>query len=129
MKEELYRKVGRRYVRENDPWGYDGLREGQHHVWVRPNSVTIREFVVPSNHSVSAAIEEVREAMMDAVQEANKSRPRNRSLSAKETRAIKAYREVMGKDAEMIFDGISMWDLVDAGIRVLTNNYLKRREL
>ncbi len=125
MKEELYEKVGRRYVRVNDPWAYEGLREGHHHVWVRPRSVTIREFVLPDEHGVSAAIEEVRGAMIDAMQLANKSAPRNRSLSRKETEAIKAYQEVMGKDAEMIFDGISMCDLVEAGIKVVKDHFTK----
>lgn len=123
MKEELYKKVGRRYVQVNDPWAYDGLQEGHHHVWVRPGSVTIREFILPDKQGVTAAIEEVREGMVAAMQEANKSTPRNRSLSVKETRAIRAYREVMGEDAEMIFEGISMWDLVEAGIKVLVNHY------
>ena len=122
MEEELYRKVGRRYVRVNDPWAYTGLMEGHHHVWVRPNSVTIREFVLPNNHSVSAAIEEVRDAMVKALQEANKFRPKI-PLSKKEAEAIKAYQKVMGEDATIIFDGISMQDLVDAGIKVLTDHY------
>jgi len=123
MKEELYKKVGRRYVGVNDPWAYDGLREGHHHVWVRPGSVTVREFVLPSKRDVSAAIEEAREAMVEAMQEANKFRPRSRSLSPRETKAIKAYREIMGKDVEMSFEGISMQDLVDAGIKVLIDRY------
>lgn len=123
MKEELYKKVGRKYVRVNDPWGYDGLREGHHHVWVRPGSVTIREFIYPARRDVSAAIEEVREAMVDAMHEANKFRPKRRPLSERETRAIMAYREIMGEDATLILDGISMWDLVEAGIKVLKGHY------
>jgi len=57
------------------------------------------------------------------MQEANKFRPRSRSLSPRETKAIKAYREIMGKDVEMSFEGISMQDLVDAGIKVLIDRY------
>ena len=120
---ELYEKVGRRYIRVNDPWAYEGLREGHWHVWVRPHNVTIRKFVLPDKKEVSAAIEEVREAMIEAMQEANKSRPSKRALSEKELRAVKAYRDIMGDDIPITFDGISMWDLVDAGIKALTKHW------
>jgi len=123
MKEELYRKVGRRYVRANDPWAYDGLQEGHWHVWVRSGLVTIREFVLPHRREVSATIEEVREGMIAAMNKVNKSRPTSRSLTGKEAKAIAAYRKVMGEEVDLAFDGISMGDLVDAGIKVLQDEF------
>ena len=123
MKEELYEKVGRKYVRVNDPWACEGLRDGHWHVWVRPHNVTVRKFILPANKEVSAAIEEVREAMIEAMLKANKSETITRPLSPKELKAVKAYRDIMGEDMPIVFDGISMWDLVDVGIKALTKHW------
>ena len=115
----LYEKVGRRYKRVNDPWAYTGLREGHWHVWVKPNSVSVRGFVLPAKREVSAAIEEAREAMVKAMQEANKAKPSKTPLTRKEKKAIKAYYDVMGEDSLLTFVGLSIYDIVDAGIKVL----------
>ena len=115
--EELYKKVGRRYVPATDPWAFAGLREGHWHVIVRPGSVTVRTPIWPNRMAVCAAIEVVRDAMMEAMQGANESIPRG--ITPKEQRAVKAYRDIMGKDAAITFSGVSMWNLIDTGIKVL----------
>ena len=120
MKEELYKKVGRRYKPVNDPWAYDGLREGHWHVWVRPGSVTIREFVFPNKYEVLAAIEEVKEAMIEAMLKHNTVKLQ--AITKKEKKAAAAYRAIMGPDAPLVFEGASMLDVVEAGIKVLRDH-------
>ena len=124
MEEELYRKVGRRYQRVNDPWAYNGLPEGHWHVWVRPPNKTIRKFILPDKKEVFAAIEEVREAMIEAMQDANKARPNTWNMTARELKAFELYKQALGDDnAYITYTGMSMSDVVDAGIRELIKHW------
>jgi hypothetical protein len=118
MKEELYKKEGRKYIRVNDPWAYEGLWDGFHLVWIRPGSVTIREPVYPAKQELLAAIEIAREAMEKALLEANKMRPSEKELTPQEQKAWEAYQEIAGEDSLTLY-GLSISDIVDAGIKAL----------
>jgi hypothetical protein len=118
MKEPLYKKEGRKYIMVNDPWAYEGLRDGFHLVQVRPGSVTIREPVYPAKQELLAAIEIAREAMEKALLEANKMRPSEKELTPQEQKAWEAYQEIAGEDSLTLY-GLSISDIVDAGIKAL----------
>lgn len=123
---QLYlRKPNGRYVEANDPYALDGLRNGVWLVIVKPGSKTIRSPVFPDRLAISAALEEFREELIEAMNEAQKAypRPKTAPLSEKELEAIKAYREVMGEDDldSFVWDGMSLSDIVDKAIDSIKN--------
>jgi hypothetical protein len=130
MSEEiLYRKVGKRYVRVNDPWAYTGLSNGHWHVWVRPHSTTMRQFIIPDKEGVSAAIEEVRDAMVAALIEANRGTPSTVPLSEKEKEAYKVFCDIMeDEDAFIQVNRLSIQDLIDKGLKPLSEYFRKGKE-
>lgn len=96
---------------------------GHWHVWVRDGSISFRRMVLPNRPKVAVAIEEAREAMLAALHKANASRPIMSTPTPKEMRAVAAYRAVMGSETALTFMGISMNDLVDAGIKALVTKW------
>ena len=119
--EVLYVKRNGRYIEASDPWACTGLRNGHWHIWVRENAKTTRKFVLPERRGVSAAMEEAREAMADAMLAADRVRPQTRVMDEREQRAWAAYRLEMGmpNDKPVTLSGISINDLIDAGIQAL----------
>ena len=68
---QLYKKVGRKYVRVNDPCAYDGLREGWWLVKVAPDCTSIRATVYPARAEIEAAIRDKEEELCDIIREAS----------------------------------------------------------
>jgi hypothetical protein len=77
----LYKKVGRKYVPINDPWAYDGLREGYWLVKVSSGSTSIRSCVYPANAELQAAIRDKEDQLVDIIRKASEARPKNIPLS------------------------------------------------
>ena len=48
----LYKKVGKKYVQVNDPYAYDGLREGWWLVKVASGCTSIRAAVYPNKAEI-----------------------------------------------------------------------------
>ena len=51
--QRLYRKVGKKFVPVNDPYAYDGLRNGFWLIQVKDGSTSIRQEIYPEKGSVS----------------------------------------------------------------------------
>jgi hypothetical protein len=123
----LFEKRGRLYYPVRDTMACDGLGLGSHVVTVMKSEdgctlTSYRGPIIPAFASVLAAIPFAREAMLHAMTERNKvERPVNRPMTAKQKRAWAAYQAVMAedKDVPMAFEGMSMHDVVDAGIKAL----------
>jgi len=122
----LFEKKGRRYYPVRDTAAYDGCGLGSWVVTVQKSDgctlTSMQRLVKPAHAEVLAAIAHVREAMLSAMTTANHiERPVNRPMSAKQKRAWAAYQAVMAedKDVPMAFEGVSMHDIVDAGVRAL----------
>ena len=81
MNQIRYKKVGRKYVQDNDPWAYDGLREGWWLVKVAPGSTSIRQQVYPYKAEITAAAREKEDQLMDIIREASEARPSQRPVS------------------------------------------------
>jgi hypothetical protein len=77
----LYKKVGRKYVPINDPWAYDGLREGYWLVKVASGSTSIRSCVYPANAELQAAIRNKEDQLVDIIRKASEARPQRRPIS------------------------------------------------
>lgn len=70
---QLYKKVGRKYVKVNDPCAYDGLREGWWLIKVAPGCTSIRSQVNPSRAELNAAIRDKEEELCDIIREAGEA--------------------------------------------------------
>jgi hypothetical protein len=70
-----YKKVGKRYVQVNDPYGYDGLGDGWWLIKVAPGSKTIRTIVYPNNAEIKAAALDKVDQMIDIIKDAGKGVP------------------------------------------------------
>lgn len=75
MNKQLYRKVGRKYVPENDPYALDGLREGWWLVKVSPGCTSIRQQVYPSKAEITAAARDKEEELVKIILEASEAKP------------------------------------------------------
>jgi hypothetical protein len=75
MNQQLYRKVGRKYVPETDPYALDGLREGWWLVKVTPGSTSIRQQVYPSKAEISAAAKDKEDELLQIIREASEAKP------------------------------------------------------
>jgi hypothetical protein len=74
----LYKRDSKgKYIPVNDPWAYDGLRDGHWHVIVRPGSTSIRQAVYPDYPELEAAIRDLEDYLVSLVSEACKLEPRN----------------------------------------------------
>jgi hypothetical protein len=76
-----YKKVGKKYVQDNDPWAYDGLREGWWLVKVASGSTSIRSCVYPAKAELQAAIRDKEDQIMDVIRKASEARPKSIPLS------------------------------------------------
>lgn len=70
---QLYKKVGRKYVKVNDPCAYDGLREGWWLIKVAPGCTSIRSQVFPAKAEINAAIRDKEEKLCDIIREAGEA--------------------------------------------------------
>ena len=75
MNQQLYRKVGRKYVPISDPYALDGLREGWWLVKVSPGSTSIRQQVYPSKAEISAAARDKADELLQIIREASEAKP------------------------------------------------------
>jgi len=78
---QLYKKVGRRYIPASDIWAYEGLREGWWLVKVAPGSTSIRQQVYPSRSEISAAARDKEDELIKIIREASEARPSKRPLT------------------------------------------------
>jgi hypothetical protein len=75
MNDQLYKKVGNKYVPINDPYAYEGLHEGWWLVKVKPGSTSIRQCLLPAKAEFQAAIKDKSEALVDIIRKASEARP------------------------------------------------------
>lgn len=97
--QRLYRKIGRKFVQVNDPYAYDGLRDGWWLVRVEKGITTIREALWPKYAEVLAACTDFEDALVSALRKAGEARlrPHNEDVSEKEKIAFDAYCKALGE--------------------------------
>jgi hypothetical protein len=76
-----YKKVGRKYVQDNDPFAYEGLREGWWLVKVAAGSTSIRQQVYPNRAEITAAAKDKEDQLVDIIRTASEARPKQRPIS------------------------------------------------
>ena len=81
MNKIRYKKIGKQYVQDNDPYAYDGLREGWWLVKVTPGSTSIRQAVYPAKAELAAAVRDKEDELIRIILKASEARPTNLPLS------------------------------------------------
>jgi hypothetical protein len=89
--QRLYRKVGKKFVPINDPYAYDGLREGFWLIQVKDGSTSIRQQIYPDKAPLTAAARMVEDKLVDIIRKASEARPNKVSLTAEEKKDWDAF--------------------------------------
>lgn len=84
----LYRKKGNKYVPVNDPYAYDGLREGWWLVSVKEGSTTIRQCIWPDRAPLLAAAQEMEDKLVGIIRKVCEARPNKVELKPDEKRDL-----------------------------------------
>lgn len=128
MPETIYRKKGRRYIPvgvHDDAHYYYPI--GASLVWARPDhgGTLTRYGIEPADAALLAAADRMRDAMVAAMREANRVKPASyqgrRPLTAKQKKAWAAFEAIAGKTEGFVLEGVSLFDVVDAGIKALAD--------
>jgi len=72
----LFQKKGNKYVQVNDPWAYDGLREGWWLIKVKEGSTSIRSIVYPAQAELLAAARDKEDQLVKIIREASEAKPK-----------------------------------------------------
>jgi len=82
--QRLYRKVGKKYVPINDPYAYDGLREGFWLIHITQGCTSIRQQIHPEKSAITAAARLMENKLVDIIRKTGEARPAKITLSPEE---------------------------------------------
>lgn len=94
---QLYKKVGRKYIPVSDIWAYDGLRAGWWLVKVAPGSTSIRQMVYPHKAEVTAAARDKEDQLVDIIRTASEARPSQNPITPE---ALKDWTKFIKKHGD-----------------------------
>lgn len=127
----LYEKRGRRYYPVRDTMAYEGLDKGHWYVGVLSDGRSTFQYnVTPDRAPVVAALHEVREVLIQSMEQAQQLRvvhPSHISDKEKKRREkawqayLQSYNDEPDSKPLVWFEGISMRDVVDKGVKALGN--------
>ena len=128
-----YKKEGGKYipVMESEIWQNDARPFGFHMVHVQEGCTSWKYFVEPSIIEVVCATKIMKEAMIKEMIAKNtlhineKQYPEH--LKPKIQKAWTEWSKVMGENIPLRFEGISMSELVDVGLKELENHLWENR--
>jgi hypothetical protein len=89
--QRLYRKVGKKFIPVNDPYAYDGLRNGFWLIQIKDGSTSIRQQIYPDKAPLTAAARMVEDKLVDIIRKASEARPNKVSLTAEEKKDWDAF--------------------------------------
>ncbi len=101
--QRLYRKVGKKFVPVNDPYAYDGLRNGFWLIQIKDGSTSIRQEIYPDKASIHAAARLMEDKLVDIIRKAGEARPNNTPLSAEEKKDWDALIKKHGDSFNTLF--------------------------
>ena len=79
--QRVYRKAGKKFVPVNDPYAYDGLREGFWLIKIDKGSTSIRQQIHPEKAALTAAARLMEDKLIDIIRKASEARPANSALT------------------------------------------------
>ena len=98
MNQIRYKKVGRKYVQDSDPWAYEGLREGWWLVKVAAGSTSIRQQVYPHKAEITAAAKDKEDQLVNIIGKASEARPSQNPLTPEALADWQAFIAKHGKE-------------------------------
>jgi hypothetical protein len=126
-----YEKRGRRYIPVAETEIYAGFPKGYYLVSIEPGLTSVTRTVEPDYAAVEHAMRHAMTEMVAAMHKACECRgPQMKYLSPEQKqkylRGWEAWVREVGEDVPMYFEGVSMHDVVDAGIKALRSARTKR---
>lgn len=122
MEETFYRKIGTgrgtRYEPALQSDTFAAMPHGIYLVRVKPGSTSMTHCLEPDFASVEAALKVMQDAMVDAMQQAEKMRPRSVPITDKQKKAWQAFDKAMGDDMNLMCRA-SLQEIVDAGVKAV----------
>jgi hypothetical protein len=82
--QRVYRKVGKKFVPVNDPYAYDGLREGFWLIKIDKGCTSIRQQIYPEKAPLTAAARLIEDKLVDIIRKASEARPQKNPLTPEE---------------------------------------------
>ena len=82
--QRIYRKVGKKFVPVNDPYAYDGLREGFWLIKIDKGCTSIRQQIYPEKAALTAAARLIEDKLVDIIRKASEARPTKIALTPEE---------------------------------------------
>ena len=79
--QRLYRKVGKKFVPVNDPYAYDGLRNGFWLIEVKDGSTSIRQEIYPDKAPIQAAARMLEDKLIEIIRQTTEARPSKTPLT------------------------------------------------
>lgn len=79
--QRIYRKVGKKFVPANDPYAYDGLREGFWLIRIDKGCTSIRQQIYPEKSALTAAARNMEDKLVDIIRKASEARPMSAPLT------------------------------------------------
>jgi hypothetical protein len=76
-----YKKVGKRYIRVNDPCGYEGLGKGWWLVKVSEHSTSVCACIHPDRAEIAASVKDKEDQLIDIIRAASEARPQQRPIT------------------------------------------------
>lgn len=80
----VYRKVGKKFVPVNDPYAYDGLREGFWLIKIEKGCTSIRQQIYPDKAPLTAAARLIEDKLVEIIRKASEARPTKVPLTPEE---------------------------------------------
>ena len=96
--QRLYRKVGKKFTPVNDPYAYDGLRDGFWLIQVKDGCTSIRQEVYPDNACIHAAARLMEKELIEIIRKACEARPSKTPLSPEEKKDWDKFIKKHGYD-------------------------------
>ena len=77
LKEEkrLYRKCGKKFTAVNDPYAYDGLKNGFWLIQIKDGCTSIRQQIYPDKAHITSAARLMEERLVEIIRKATEARP------------------------------------------------------
>lgn len=79
--QRIYRKAGKKFVPVNDPYAYDGLREGFWLIKIEKGCTSIRQQIYPEKTAFTAAARLMEDKLIDIIRKAGEARPSSTPLT------------------------------------------------
>ena len=77
----LYRKCGKKFLPVNDPYAYDGLRNGFWLIGIKDGCTSIRQQINPDKSHITAAARLMEEKLVEIIRKSGEARPSKTALS------------------------------------------------